>query len=204
MNLHAVHEERAVAGDHDGAPTPAERHADAGAEAVAHAAHPERDHEPAAAAHRQVVDGGRAGVAGVDDDVRAVGQHARRARRSRRGTARPGPSMRRRLNSVRGTESRHPHARRRPCPVSATASSDSEPRRSSVCTWVDGTYGGADPIERVGTDASASSRPARAVTDMRVPTSRHTALLGTASATPGWPITPVTPSADDDPARCTG
>ena len=65
--------------------------------------------------------------------------------------------------------------------------------------WVQGRYGAADPIDSVRTAASASSSPALAVTDIRVPTSRHTALLRTASATPGWPITPVTPSDDDAP-----
>ena len=68
-----------------------------------------------------------------------------------------------------------------------------------MCTWVLATYGGADPIDSTGTDASTSSRPARDVTLMRVPTSRHTALSASAVATAGWPITPVTPSADDDP-----
>ncbi len=68
-----------------------------------------------------------------------------------------------------------------------------------MCTWVQGRYGGADPIDTVRTAASASSRPPRAVTVSRVPTIRHTALAATASATLGWPITPVTPSADDDP-----
>ena len=51
-----------------------ERHADAGAEAVPHPAHAERDDEPAVAAHRQVVDRRRADVARVDDDVDPVGQ----------------------------------------------------------------------------------------------------------------------------------
>jgi hypothetical protein len=35
-----------------------------------------RNGEPAAAPNRQIVDGGRTGVAGVDDDVHFVGQHA--------------------------------------------------------------------------------------------------------------------------------
>ena len=54
----------------------AEGHPDTGTEAVAHAPHAERDREPTATPDRQIVDGGRAGVAGVDDDVDTVGQHA--------------------------------------------------------------------------------------------------------------------------------
>ena len=56
-----------------------------------------------------------------------------------------------------------------------------------------GTNGAAPPIEMVGTAARASSSPARAVTVSLVPTIRHNALSRTAPATPGWPITPVTP-----------
>ena len=48
-----------------------------------------------------------------------------------------------------------------------------------------GTNGVADPIEYVGTDASASSSPARAVTLNRVPTTRQRALSAIALATPG-------------------
>ncbi len=54
-------------------------------------------------------------------------------------------------------------------------------------------------MDNVRTLANTSSRPVRAVTDRRVPTTRHTALAAAASATPGCPITPVTPSADDEP-----
>ena len=54
----------------------AERHADAGAEAVAHAAHAERDDESAVAPHRQVVDRRGADVARVDDDVGPSGSTA--------------------------------------------------------------------------------------------------------------------------------
>ena len=36
--------------------------------------------------------------------------------------------------------------------------------------WVQGRYGAADPIDSVRTAASASSRPALAVTDILVPT----------------------------------
>ena len=54
-----------------------------------------------------------------------------------------------------------------------------------MCTCVHGTYGAADPIEYVGTDASASSSPARAVTDSRVPTSRHSALSAIAGGDAG-------------------
>jgi hypothetical protein len=78
VHLHAMHEERTIAGDHHDAPAmsvfdTAESHSDAGAEAVAHATHPECHGEPAPAPRRQVMDGGRPCVAGVDDDIRPVG-----------------------------------------------------------------------------------------------------------------------------------
>ncbi len=111
----------------------------------------------------------------------------------------PGPEWRGGVSSVRRSASGTRTPIGRPGPDSAWVSMRNEPRRSSVCTWVHGTYGGADPIDTVGTNVSTSSRPVRAVTDSRVPTTRHTALAATASATPGWPITPVTPSADEDP-----
>ncbi len=82
MHLHAVHEERAVPGDHHGAPArpvahrTAEGHPDTGTEAVTHAAHAECDGKPAVPANGQVMDGGCAVVACVDDDIRPVGQHA--------------------------------------------------------------------------------------------------------------------------------
>ena len=76
------------------------------------------------------------------------------------------------------------------------------PADHRMCTWVHGTNGGADP-DREGRHrlARASSSPARAVTVSRVPTSRHNALSRTAPATPGWPITPVTPEADASPGH---
>ena len=80
VHLHAMHEERAVPGDHHHPPArrlsfrAAESHPDAGSEAVAHAAHAQRDREPALSPHRQVVNGRRAGVAGINDDVHFVGQ----------------------------------------------------------------------------------------------------------------------------------
>ena len=69
-----MHVKRAVTGNHHRAPPPPERHAHRGSEAITHAAHAERDEEAAAAAHRQIVDRGRTGVARIDDDVHAVGQ----------------------------------------------------------------------------------------------------------------------------------
>ena len=47
---------------------------DPGRDPVPHAAHPERHHEAAGPAHRQPVHRRGTGVAGVDDDVGAVGQ----------------------------------------------------------------------------------------------------------------------------------
>src|SRR5271163_1753952 len=111
----------------------------------------------------------------------------------------PAPAKGGGLSSALATESGTRSLLARPGPDNARVSIVSDPRRSSACTCVHGRYGGAEPIETVRTAASASSRPARAVTDSRVPTTRHTALAATAWATPGWPITPVTPSADDEP-----
>ena len=80
MHLHAVHVERAVPGDHHHSTASAlslsagEGHSDTGTEAVAHAAHAQGDREPSPAPHRQIVNGRRAGVAGIDDDVDPGGQ----------------------------------------------------------------------------------------------------------------------------------
>ncbi len=79
----------------------------------------------------------------------------------------------------------HPKPGRPPGPERARVSIRSDARRSSVWTWVQARYGGAEPMDTVGTAASASSRPARAVTDSRVPTTRHSPLPATASDTPG-------------------
>jgi len=79
VHLHAVHEKRTVPGDHHDAPArrldlgTAERHPDTGTKAVAHASHAECDREPAPAPHRQVMDGRRAGIAGINDNVDPVG-----------------------------------------------------------------------------------------------------------------------------------
>ena len=131
VDFHAVHVERAVAGDHHGAPPPAECHPDARPEGVAHAAHAERDHKPAVAAHRQVVDRRGAGVAGVDDDVGAGGQ--RGVKHSHRlAITHPG-ALERRRHQV-GTRNQIPTRTLvgRPCPVSARVRNASEPRKSSV------------------------------------------------------------------------
>ena len=158
----------------------------AGAEAVSHAAHAQRDDESPVAAGRQMVDRRGADVSGIDDDVDTVGQRGIQ-HGHRLAVAHPGPVVRRRFNSVFGTDSGTRRRVGRPLPFNACVSSFSDPRRSSVWMWVHGTNGAADPIEYVGTDASASSRPARAVTDSRVPTSRHIALSAIAVGDPGMP-----------------
>ncbi len=116
----------------------AERHPDAGTEAVAHAAHAERDREPAPPPHRQV-SGSR---------PRRCCRHRRRCRlrRATRGRARPWrrgsahPHRRRAVGSARCAPPRRAPearsaARRR---TSARVSIRSDARRSSVWTWVHG------------------------------------------------------------------
>ena len=124
----------------------AERHADAGAEAVPHAAHAERDDEPAAAPHRQVVDRRRADVARVDDDVDPSGSIRSSTVIASRYRI-PGPSCAGGRSSTAAPRPVRATRAGRPWPDSAAVSSRQRPRRSSVCTWVHGRYGGADPIE---------------------------------------------------------
>ena len=95
------------------ATTPSERHADAGAEAVAHAPHPERHHEPACAPGGQMVDRRRTGIAGVDDNVDSSGSTASSAVIASRYRM-PGPRWIGGLNSVRGAESHGAQSLRRP------------------------------------------------------------------------------------------
>ncbi len=98
---------------------------------------------------------------------------------------------------------RHSHAGRTAVADSAAVSSVSDPRRSSVWTWVHGRYGVADPIEYVGTDGQRVVQTgAGGHRQPGADQQAHRAVARSAAATPGWPITPVTPSADDDPARC--
>ena len=108
VNLHAVHEERAVTRDNDGAAPASERDTERGAEAVSHAAHAQRDDESPVPASRQVVDRRCADVACVDDDVDTVRQrgveHGHRL-----AVAHAGPVMRRRLQLGPRHHVRHPH-----------------------------------------------------------------------------------------------
>ena len=113
---------------------------------------------------------------GVDDDVRPVGQrrvqHGHRVAvadaRGRRAAAAAARCAAPRRAPARGSAGRS-----RSAPASAATAIRADRRCARGCT---ARYGGADPIEYVGTDASASSSPARAVTVSRVPTSRHNAL----------------------------
>ena len=200
VHLHAVHEERAVAGDDHGPSSPPERDTDAGAEAVSHAAHAQRDDESPVAAGRQVVDRRRRRCC----RRRRRRRHRRAARRparpSRRGTACRGRRAAGVAARSAGTRSGTRTPVGRPSPFSAASAVVSDPRRSSVWMWVHGTNGAADPIERSA--PRPAHRPARRA---RSP-SAGCRPAGTArcrrspSATPGCPITPVTPSADDDPS----
>ena len=142
------------------------------------------------------MDGGRTGVACVHDDVRAVGQRVDRGRPSRRGTARrgrgaPAAATVQRGRGLAGHE--RPPCRQRDCQLRQRL-----PQIMGMDVRARHERGGA--ADRQGRDAArASSSPARAVTVSRVPTIRHNALSRTAPATPGWPITPVTPSAEVGP-----
>ena len=95
----------------DGPPPAPERHTHAGAEAVSHAAHAQRDDESPVAAGGQVVDRRRADVSGVDDDVDAVGQRGIQ-HGHRLAVAHPGAVVRRRLQLGPRHQVRHPQAGR--------------------------------------------------------------------------------------------
>ena len=86
---------------------------------------------------------------------------------------------------MRGTVSGTRSRLGRPAPESSRQIDCNDTRRSAACTCVHGTYGGAEPIDTVRVELSAASRPARAVIVNRVPTTRHTALPASASATEG-------------------
>lgn len=73
VQFQSVHVERAVPRDHHGAISACAGDTDGGAEAVPHPTHAQRDDEPSPPAMRQVVDGGRAGVARVHHDVGVLG-----------------------------------------------------------------------------------------------------------------------------------
>ncbi|BDH57440.1 hypothetical protein MTP03_23790 [Tsukamurella sp. PLM1] len=68
VDLHAVHEEGAVAGEDHRGPAGGDRRADARRDAVAHTAHPQGDQEALAGAEGQAVHRGGPGVAGVRED----------------------------------------------------------------------------------------------------------------------------------------